>query len=69
MVVEMALRWLPFDGPDSYETIVTFGLTPAQFGERLLGALDARATAEEVAIPSATMQKLRDLANRYRTRE
>ena len=35
-----AARWAPFGGADSNEIFVTFGLTPAEFGERLRRAAE-----------------------------
>lgn len=48
--VEFAEQWLPYGGADSYEIFTTFGLTPAQFAQRLLQALDTPAVVHHTQL-------------------
>lgn len=47
-MVDLAMRWLPFEGPPPAEILVTFGLTPAAYYRRLL-LIDDNPTAPAIS--------------------
>ncbi|GAA1458414.1 hypothetical protein GCM10009619_15540 [Williamsia maris] len=67
-IIGLAERWLPYGGPDSFETLVSFGLPPEAFADRLLDALDSDG-ARDSEISAETEQGLRRYAHRWSRRE
>ena len=65
--VAFAVQWLPYGGADSYEVFTTFGLTPPQFAQRLLRALDTPEVVYQARLSPEVRGQLRDDARRMTT--
>ncbi len=65
--IAFARQWLPYGGADSYEIFTTFGLTPAQFAQRLRRALDTPAVVHQTRLTPDGRDQLRDEARRMAT--
>ncbi|MEU1999872.1 hypothetical protein ACH47B_01535 [Rhodococcus sp. NPDC019627] len=62
-MADLALRWLPYGGPPSDDTLVEFGVTPTVFAQRGRRVLHSRAARMVLSPPQ--LNGLHEMADAF----